>query len=94
LARGYILYRAQHAEKREQARANDKPTKRLLIDGVEQTFDPAQELRRLKSLCQGLNVDLEPIVERAEREIYDGASRAELDRALAMAARVLIETDP
>ncbi|MFX8215090.1 ATP cone domain-containing protein, partial [Acinetobacter baumannii] len=62
LARGYILYRAQHAEKREQARANDKPTKRLLIDGVEQTFDPAQELRRLKSLCQGLNVDLEPIV--------------------------------
>ncbi|MFX8168622.1 hypothetical protein ABTL13_19545, partial [Acinetobacter baumannii] len=69
-------------------------TKRLLIDGVEQTFDPAQELRRLKSLCQGLNVDLEPIVERAEREIYDGASRAELDRALAMAARVLIETDP
>ncbi|MFX7926571.1 hypothetical protein ABTK22_19710, partial [Acinetobacter baumannii] len=32
--------------------------------------------------------------ERAEREIYDGASRAELDRALAMAARVLIETDP
>lgn len=94
LARGYILYRAQHAEKREQAQRDGKPTRRLLIDGVEQVFDAAQELRRLKSLCQGLDVDLAPIVERAEREIYDGASRDDLDRALAMAARVLIETDP
>ena len=45
--------------------------------------------------CSGLGeVDPAPVLEETRKNLYDGMSTAELDEALTLAARTLVERDP
>ncbi len=96
LARGYIVYREQHAAKRrEQEKTSGAKSGPLLnIDGVEQRFDAERLLAELRELCAGVDVDLRPVVDQVQKELFDGATRRDLNRALALATRAFIEDDP
>lgn len=95
IARSFILYRAQRASLRQKEEpAPQKRGLRLVVDGQEQIFDTKAIAEALASHCEGLGVDVTPIVERAERELFDGASGENLEKALILAARTLIEQDP
>ena len=96
LARGYMVYREQHAAKRrEQEKTSGAKSGPLLnIDGVEQRFDAEQLLAELRELCAGVDVDLRPVVDQVQKELFDGATRRDLNRALALATRAFIEDDP
>lgn len=94
LARGYILFRAKRAE----ARANENPAlvkaKKILVDGQLQALDARVIESSLKALAVGLDVDVRIIAQSVEKELFDGASEADLAKAIRMTARTLIERDP
>ena len=96
LARGYMVYREQHAAKRrEQGQVSGPKSGPVLnIDGVEQRFDAERLLSELRELCAGVEVDLQPVVDQVQKELFDGATRRDLDRALSLATRAFIEHDP
>jgi len=94
LARGFILYRAKAASRRAETRAPDGAQIRVRIRGVDQYFDRNALVDQLKVECSGLDADLRPIAVRAEKELYEGATEVEIDKAVRLAARTLIERDP
>lgn len=94
LARGFILYRAQQAAQRQETIASAKPGIKVIIAGVAQTFDVESIAAALRAECDGLDVDIMPIVVRAEKEIFEGATDVDIEKALRLAARTLIEQDP
>jgi len=99
LARGFILFRAKATERREGERAAAAATAqksgiKVLIHGVEQLFDIDALITSLQAMCEGLVVDVKPIAIRVEKEIYEGATEVEIEKAIRMAARTLIERDP
>jgi ribonucleoside-diphosphate reductase alpha chain len=101
VARSYVLYR----EERRKARAADRQGRQTdpnipqlnvtLMDGHQIPLD----LQRLKAVvmeaCEGLNeVFVDPIVQQALRNLFDGAPLADVNKALVMAARTLVEKEP
>lgn len=95
LARGFILFRAEQAKRRQDAQpATPKAGVKVVIFGVEQAFDAAVLAESLRAECESLSVDLSPIVVEAEKGIFEGATEAVIEKAVRLAARPLIETDP
>ncbi len=91
VARAYVLYREQHAAQRAPA-----PEAELfvVIKGVRQPFNEAKLVAALQKACEGLDVDLAPIAARTKREIFDGATEVDIEKAAGLAARTFIEQDP
>ena len=96
LARGFIIFRQEHTKAREaKAAAAARATGvKVVILGVEQQFDGAALAAELRAELGGLDVDVEAIVARTEKEIFAGATEVEIEKALRMAARTMIERDP
>ena len=104
VARAYVIYREERARERAAAAAAEPvvpevrgsvPIHVTLPDGSK----TALNIRRLKSIineaCQGLDeVNGEIIIEDALRNLFDGVSENDVNPALVMSARALIEKEP
>ncbi|HQT81586.1 MAG: ribonucleoside-diphosphate reductase subunit alpha [Ferrovum sp. 37-45-19] len=95
VARAYVLYREKRAQ--ERAKTQHPPAIPIRIkDGESFTNLDLHWLNQLVSeACVGLqDVNPEVITHQAVRDLYDGISFVELEKALVMAARSLIEREP
>ncbi len=97
VARAYVLYREKRAQERAAQKAAGVPDVQLhvLEDGVKKPLDTARLAGLLADACAGLeNVKPEPIMQTVLRDLYDGVPMMEVEKALVLAARSLIEQDP
>jgi ribonucleoside-diphosphate reductase alpha chain len=98
LAKGYILFRAQQAEKRATkaeavADSGEKSIKVISAQGeVTVTVSMLQE--RVKRDAEGLIVDWKRVAEVAMRDLFEGCKSQDVERALAATAKTMIENDP
>ncbi len=102
VARAYVLYR----EKRNAERAAEKAAKKaagvpdqvihVVEDGQKKPLDLAKLAATIQAACEGLGdeVKAEPILQTVVRDLYDGVSMEEVEKALILAARAGIEQDP
>ena len=104
VARAYVIYREERARERAAAAAAEPvvpesrgtvPIHVTLPDGSK----TALNIKRLKSIineaCQDLDeVNGEFIIEDALRNLFDGISESDVNPALVMSARALIEKEP
>ncbi|MFA7521466.1 MAG: ribonucleoside-diphosphate reductase subunit alpha [Halothiobacillaceae bacterium] len=102
VARAYVLYREQQAQKRAAEMEEDTETAAeqpsinvTRLDGTREPLDTIRLARLVEEACAGLTgVDSQPIVNETIRNLYDGVAEHEVNTALVMSARTLIETDP
>ncbi|MFN3543618.1 MAG: ribonucleoside-diphosphate reductase subunit alpha [Thiobacillus sp.] len=97
VARAYVLYREKRAQERAAAKAAGVPEMQLNVieDGQKKPLDTARLAATLADACAGLeNVKAEPIMQTVLRDLYDGVPMAEVEKALVLAARSMIEQDP
>ncbi len=101
IARAYVLYREEHARKRQAKAArkgeaaSQKPLHVTLADGSRQPLDEARLRNITVEACSDLGgVDAELVLRETLRNLFDGIGEKELGPALAMSARSLIEKEP
>ena len=97
IARAYVLYRERRAAERATlAVAAGSPALHVSIDGKRRPLDVARLLHTCESACAGLGEAVSPrsIVDQALKNLYDGVALAEVQQALILAARTLIEREP
>ncbi|MDP2962832.1 MAG: ribonucleoside-diphosphate reductase subunit alpha [Sulfurimicrobium sp.] len=98
VARSYVLYREKRTQERAAQKAAGVPEVQLHVieDGVKKPLDTARLAGLLADACAGLGetVRAEPIMQTVLRDLYDGVSMAEVEKALVLAARSMIEQDP
>ena len=99
VARAYVIHREDHRKAREAAEKSGHDTKKIinitLHDGAQKPLDVVQLSLRIEEACKELeDVDSALIIKDTLRNIYDGITMNELNTALVMATRTLIETDP
>ena len=102
VARDYVIYRAKRAEQRtpavnvEDVNFSDFPE----INVVDHNGDRHPlDIDRIKTVvaeaCAGLkDVDADAILKEAMRSLYDGVSLTDLNTALVISARTLVEKEP
>ena len=102
IAKSYILYR----EARRKARAlsgartaDGQPQSQLFVtlkDGGREPIEPQHIRRRVIAACRGLEdkCSYREIVEETLQNLYDGVRVDEVDKAMVMAAKARIETEP
>jgi len=96
VARAYVLYRERRAAERA-AHANvQSPALHVLIHGERRPLDLGVLLRTCESTCAGVagDVSAQLILEHALKNLYDGVAMADVQQALILAARTLIEREP
>ena len=98
VARSYVLYREKRTQERAAQKAAGVPDVQLHVieDGVKKPLDIERLNILLGDACAGLGdgVSAAPIMQTVLRDLYDGVSMAEVEKALVLAARSLIEQDP
>lgn len=102
VARDYVLYRAQQAEKRAQAKAKAQKKKAsepvvhiTAADGTKKPLDKDRLQAIITEAAEGLTgVDKKLILDQANRNIFDGMAEKDLSSAIVMCARQYIEKDP
>ncbi|MFN3749769.1 MAG: ribonucleoside-diphosphate reductase subunit alpha [Thiobacillus sp.] len=98
VARAYVLYREKRAQERAAAKAAGVSDVQLHVieDGQKKPLDTARLAAILADACANLgdNVRAEPIMQTVLRDLYDGVPMAEVEKALVLAARSMIEQDP
>ena len=104
VARAYVIYREERARERAAVEATDAavpqeknsiPVSVTLADGAKAPLD----IKRLKAIvaeaCKDLGeVDGQLIIQEALRNLFDGINETDVNSALVMSARVLIEKEP
>ncbi len=101
VAKGYVLYRAerQRIREQEQKEAEHKQTAYVLHitlpDGTVKPLDMAALQQQVIDACSGLSsVSADLIVEDVKRNLFDKVPAREVNKALMMSARTLIEKEP
>ncbi|MBV1914139.1 MAG: ribonucleoside-diphosphate reductase subunit alpha [Pseudomonadales bacterium] len=99
VARAYVLYRARHAEQRDEVASQSddgvKPLQIVYADGSSSALNLEQLKRRIVEASQDLNeVDPEQIFEDLQRSLFDGMRDEDLRTALVMSARTRIDQEP
>ena len=107
VARDYVLYREERARIRAEARARREeseggaadaaaaPLTVLGEDGERRPLDLARIETVVGEACQGLHdVDTQRIIVEARGNMYDGIKVKDVNAALVMAARTLVEEEP
>ena len=101
VARSYVVYREQQSQKRaEEERKHPQPANEsklhvTLNDGTRQPLDIDRLRNLIDEACQGLaQVDNAAILRDTQRNIFDGVSEKDVEKALVMSARTFIEKDP
>ena len=94
VAREYVLFREQRAEARKQGAQVAQPAARIkLLIASDEGFDLSTVIQQA---CEGLGVDVQadPVISEAVRNLYDGISVDGALRAGILAARTMVERDP
>ena len=103
IARAYVIYREQRAriraEKSPKKEEPSKPVKSTInvthADGSVKPLDMKRLMAIVKEACQGLEyVEGHHIIDDALRNLFDGVKEADVNHALVMSARTLIEKEP
>ncbi len=104
VARAYVLYREERRKQREQEEADDggegsgdlgAGIKVLMPSGKPQALDTKRLSKTVKEACSGLtDVNADMIIQDTLRNIFDGIPFADVNKALIMSARPLIEKEP
>ena len=102
VARAYVLYREKRNAERAAQKAAQKAagiadqTIHVIEDGQKKPLDLARLSAIITAACEGLGdeVSADPILQTVLRDIYDGVSMEEVEKALILAARAGIERDP
>ena len=97
VARAYVLYRERRAAERAAGMASaGTPTLHVLADGRRIPLDTDALLRHCEAACAGLGneVSARAVLDLALRNLYDNVPLTDVDQALILAARSLIEREP
>lgn len=101
VAKAYVLYREERRRIREQEQkdAEDKKADKILhvtlTNGTVAPLDLAALNKQVEAACEGLsNVSPTLIVEDVKRNLFDKVPVQEVNKALVMSARILIEKEP
>jgi ribonucleoside-diphosphate reductase alpha chain len=100
VARAYVLYREEHRKVRDialkQQQAQDTKTPLITMpNGELKPLDLTRVQTIVTEACRDLtNVDGEPVIKDALRNLFNQAKLQDVHRALIMAARTLIEREP
>ncbi|MCK5896142.1 MAG: ribonucleoside-diphosphate reductase subunit alpha, partial [Cocleimonas sp.] len=101
VARSYVLYREQRAQIREQKASNTtKPKKKPMIrvktaSGALVPLDEKRLQKLIKDAVKGLSgVDEKRVLKEAMYNIFNGIAESDINTALVMSTRVMIERDP
>jgi len=98
VARRYVVYREEHRKVRESKQPQEMDNKSLFITMPDGTLKPL-DLDRVQTIvdeaCRNLtNVEAEPVIKDALRNLYNQAKLEDVHKALIMAARALVEKEP
>lgn len=98
VARAYVLYREERRKAREEEEKYQQVSTGiniLLQDGTRVPLNGVQLQKTIATACQGLaEVDQAVILQDALRNLYDGIPVGEVDQALIISTRPLVERDP
>ncbi len=102
VARRYILYREEHARMRqlraEETLDSTEPFPPIMVQRGEllENLDSGRLRDQLHSACSGLDdvCSSEELIEDVERQFFDRITPKEIAKAMVLAARMRIETDP
>jgi ribonucleoside-diphosphate reductase alpha chain len=100
VARAYVLYREERAQKRRTQQAVDPKASALqysvtLPGGATEPLDENGIFATIVEACRGLDgVTAEEVMAEVRRNVYDGIQLHELGLAQTMAARTLVEREP
>ncbi len=100
VARAYVLYRerraAERAEQSSQLAEAHATRLHVMIHGERRPLDTAALLKTCEAACAGISgeISAQLILEHALRNLYDGVSMADVQQALILSARTLIEREP
>lgn len=98
VARTYVLYREEHAQKRRENQPNEEAHphfKMVKADGSESPLNIGRIRTVVANACEGLEgVDSDHLLELSYRNLYHGIKESDISTALIMAARPLIESEP
>ncbi|CAN5259791.1 ribonucleoside-diphosphate reductase subunit alpha [soil metagenome] len=99
VARSYVLYREERRKQRAAIEAVAGPDQEILhvtlADGHRQPLNWTQLGALVLNACEGLvDVDASMVLNEARRSLFDGVPIGDVDKALIMAARTLIEKEP
>jgi ribonucleoside-diphosphate reductase alpha chain len=98
VARAYVLYREKRSAERaaQKAAGMEVQSIHVLEDGQKKPLDLHRLSAIITSACEGLGEEVraEPILQTVMRDLYDGVSMEEVEKALILAARAGIEQDP
>jgi ribonucleoside-diphosphate reductase alpha chain len=96
VARAYVLYREERRKMREQTASQSSVQLQItLSDGSRCPLNMGQLSKRIIETCQDLSeVNPSLILQETLRNLYDGIPLADIDKALIMSTRALVEQDP
>jgi ribonucleoside-diphosphate reductase alpha chain len=100
-ARAYVLYRESQSQKRAEEEkqhptpVNDSTLNVTLADGTKQPLDVDRLRSLIQEACEDVSaVNSADILRDTQRNIFDGVSASDVEKALVMSARTFIEKDP
>ncbi len=98
VARRYIVYREEHKKARmlRGEAGDERPAIKVRYpDGEEGVFEAWRVRRRIEAACRGLEeCDPRRILDDTLGSLYDGITPQQIERAMVLAARSHIESDP
>jgi ribonucleoside-diphosphate reductase alpha chain len=101
VARAYVIYRAEQARKREQTQQARRETEQhpsiqvVMEDGSAQPLDTGRLRTVIDEACAGLDgVDGNKIYQDTLKNLYSGVKFNDVQVALVMTARTLVEVEP
>jgi len=96
VARAYVLYRERRAAERATHAAVPAPALHVTIHGERRPLDIAALLDTCEAACAGVagEVSARLILDHTLKNLYDGISMADVQQALILSARTLIEREP
>ncbi len=103
VARSYVLYREQQAQKRAEERAKKKDSSKektsllqvTLANGSQTPLDMKRLQKVISEACQGLDdIDEKSILDETLRNLYEGIPEGDVIPAAVMCSRIMIEKEP
>ncbi len=97
VARAYVLYREEHSRQRQARQPVEAhPTLNITLpDGSRQPLDLGRLHTIIDEACEGLaEVDAKLIERETLKNLYDGVTQQDVNTALVMTARTLVEREP
>ncbi|MDL2197463.1 ribonucleoside-diphosphate reductase subunit alpha [Halopseudomonas aestusnigri] len=98
IARAYVLYREEHARQRQarQSTGEAHPSIRITLpDGSREPLDLGRLRTVIAEACEGLpEVDANHIEQETLKNLYDGVTQIDVNTALVMTSRTLVEREP